>query len=65
MSKCHFPQDNYTIILDMPSISHINNTLRLIETNNHICTSSLLSFTCFDKPINQQPTRELLRDDDD
>jgi hypothetical protein len=48
----------------MPSISHINNTLRLIETNNHICTSSLLSFSCFDKQINQ-PTHELLRDDDD
>lgn len=56
MSSCHFPQDNYTIILDMPSISNINHTLRLIETHQHIPPNSMLSFSCFDKQAEQQPT---------
>jgi hypothetical protein len=30
MSKCHFPQDNFTIILDSPVIANPDNTLRFI-----------------------------------
>lgn len=60
MSACHFPHDNYTIILDVPSISHINNSLRLIETNNHLPDPSLMSLAFLDKP--NQITRDLLRD---
>lgn len=63
MSACHFPHDNYTVILDVPSISHINNSLRLIETNNHLPDPSLMSLAFLDKP--NQITRDLLRDDDD
>ncbi len=63
MSKCHFPQDNYTIILDLPSIQH-HQTLRLIETDNHLPCPSLLSLTYLDKP-SQQPTRPLLLDEED
>ena len=55
MSKCHFPHDNYTIILDLPSISNIQ--LRLIETNNHLPESSILSLSCFEQP---QPSTRLL-----
>lgn len=60
MSKCHFPQDNYTIILDFPSIQN-HQTLRLIETDNHLPSPSPLSLTYLDKP-EQQPTRPLLHD---
>jgi hypothetical protein len=57
MSKCHFPQDNFTIILDLPSISHIQ--LRLIETNNHLPPPSFASLTCLALP---QPSTRLLND---
>ncbi len=49
MSKCHFPHDNHTIILDFPSISRITNTLLLIQTNKDILENSLLSLTCLDQ----------------
>ena len=58
MSKCHFPQDNYTVILDPPQISHLANTLRLIETNNNLPDPSILSLNCLDHP--QQPSTNLL-----
>ena len=57
MSKCHFPQDNFTIILDLPSISHIQ--MRLIETNNHLPPPSFTSLTCLALP---QPSTHLLND---
>lgn len=63
MSKCHFPQDNYTIILDFPSIQQ-HNTLRLIETEHQIPLPSILSLSNLDKPT-QQPTRPLLLDEDE
>jgi hypothetical protein len=63
MSKCHFPQDNYTIILDVPSITNFNNSLRLIETHNYICHNSLPSFACLDKHEHDNPTYDLLQED--
>ena len=55
MSKCHFPQDNFTIILDLPSLQHIQ--LRLIETKPLIPDSdSLLS--CLEAP---QPSTNILQ----
>jgi len=55
MSKCNFPHDNYTIILDNPIINCANNSLRLIETNRNIA-NSLLSFSCLDKPYQEHRT---------
>ncbi len=65
MSKCHFPHDNYTIILDDPNLCNYNLSLRLIETNHNILNSSILSFSCFDKPNHDQPTLQQLQDSDE
>lgn len=56
MSKCHFPQDNFTIILDNPSFSNINTELLMIQTVNHLPCPSLMSMTYFDKPQIAQNT---------
>jgi hypothetical protein len=55
MSKCHFPQDNFTIILDLPSLANIQ--LRLIETNPRLPDCSILSLSCLEHP---QTTAQLL-----
>ena len=60
MSKCHFPQDNFTIILDFPSIKHIQ--LRLIETNQRLPDPSLLSLNNIEHP---HSSAYLLQDQDD
>lgn len=60
MSKCHFPHDNFTVILDAPSIRNI--PLRLIETNQQLPPSSFLSLSCFEQP---QPSTRLLQHSDD
>ena len=57
MSKCHFPCDNHTVILDAPEIQHIQ--LRLIETNPRLPESSLLSLSNLDLPL---PSTQLLAD---
>lgn len=53
MSRCHFPHENRTIILDMPSLSHINSTMLLIETNKNLSFSSAISLSCFEKQLEQ------------
>lgn len=53
MSRCHFPHENRTIILDFPSLSNINSTLLLIETNKNLSFSSTLSLSCFEKQLEQ------------
>lgn len=60
MSKCHFPQDNFTIILDLPQVQH--SSLRLIETLHLLPNPSILTLTHLDKPLNA--TRPLLEEDD-
>lgn len=50
MSQWNLPHDNLSIILDYPSISHINLSLRLIETNNLLPDPSSLSLVCLEKP---------------
>ncbi len=49
MSRCHFPHENHTIILDIPSLSNINNQLLLIETHKNMSYSSSLSLSCLEK----------------
>ena len=57
MSKCHFPCDNHTVILDVPEIQQIQ--LRLIETHQRLPDPSFLSLSCLDLP---QPSTQLLAD---
>ena len=59
MSKCHFPSDFHTVILDAPEFQQIH--LRLIETNQRLPDPSILSLSCLEAP---QPSTQLLRDID-
>lgn len=43
------PEDNYSLILDLPP-QQPEPRLRLIETNNHLPVPSLLSLASLDKP---------------
>lgn len=56
MSKCHFPHDNQTVILDLPPLNPLS--LRLIDTLPRLPNPSILSLSCLDP----QPTRPLLHD---
>ena len=59
MSKCHFPSDFHTVVLDAPEFQQIQ--LRLIETNQRLPDPSMLSLSCLEAA---QPSTQLLRDND-
>ena len=58
MSEC-LPDENLSLILDLPNSPQQLHTLRLIETNNHLPPPSLLSLASLDKD-HPQATQLLL-----